>query len=182
MIKYALTLAIALQSIVSFGQDFYGIKPIGNKDYTVNQFKAKGFKYVSSKDNLLFLEKTINGEKIQLLITYTNKTKQVVSFHVFTGQKTNWNSLESTYDKHVDIFKNKYGIPTKEVNKFLSPFDEYEGYEMIAVSSDNSQFHTYWIFSDYIFSVNITTNQEVMITYLNRDNDLILDKEKEEIY
>lgn len=170
MKKVILLLAFVALGAASYGQDFLGIKPSGSKDYTVNQFKAKGFYVATSAGNVVGLKGKLNGQMIELNIVYTPITKTVCKFSIYMPEQTSFYYLKEEYEKYVDVFQTKYGIPTSKYEYFVSPYYDGDGYELQAVAMEKAIFSTYWFGNTMNLSVNISEWKQVNIVYENVAN------------
>lgn len=184
MKKLILTIAIAALSVASYGQEFLGIKPSGNKDYTINQFKAKGFSASpSTSETSLFMKGKVNGKEVDLVIVWTPKTKVVTTFAVFLPERTTFESLVDDFEEYVALFNAKYGTTESVHRIFRTPYELNDGYEMNAVELEKCIYAAYWTADNYPIhlSVEISKYKQVKLSYQNTENFKIGQREKAEI-
>lgn len=171
MKKLLLVLAFVALGVASYGQDFLGIKPSGNKTYTINQFKAKGFWVTSDESNMLTgMKGNLNGQIIELNIVYSPITKTVCRFSIYLPEQTSFYSLKQEYEKYVDVFTTKYGAPSDKYAFFKDPYYDGDGYEMQAVSLEKAIFANFWFLNNMNLGVEISKYKQINIIYENTVN------------
>ena len=170
MKKLILLLAFVALGAASYGQDFLGIKPSGSRDYTVNQFKAKGFYVDGGSNNVVAMKGKLNGQQIELNIVYTPITKTVCKFSIYMPEHTSFYYLKKDYEKYVDVFTTKYGAPSDRYAFFKDPYYEGDGYEMQAVTNEKAVFSSFWLGDAMNLSVSISQWKQVNIIYENVAN------------
>jgi len=165
MKKLLLVLAFVTLGVASYGQDFLGIKPTGNKDYTVNQFKAKGFYVTGNETNVVGMKGKLNGQLIELNIVYTPITKTVCKFSIYMPEQTSFYYLKQEYEKYVDVFTSKYGSPSTKYGYFKDPYYDGDGYELQAVTNEKAVFASYWLGDTMNLGVSMSKWKQVNIIY-----------------
>ncbi|MEN9686056.1 MAG: hypothetical protein RLZZ28_1842 [Bacteroidota bacterium] len=171
---------IALASS-SFGQEFLGIKVDGKMDSVIVKFKAKGFtlRLTESKKDSAILEGMAGNSHVEVYISASPVTYKVWKLSVFLPKENTWNALKASYDKYLGILKDKYGEPNKSFDFFISPFKKGDGNEMQAVSQEKCVVSSYW--SKVALMVEISSFNQVRITYENMTNSALANEERKEI-
>jgi hypothetical protein len=185
--KKILVVAIALiASVVSFGQEFMGIKIEGKKDLLITQLKSKGFnlqpKKVSTQTYEL-MKGNVGGNNFEIMVCYTPITNLVWKLIVTTGTSETWSTLKSNYNKYKEVLIKKYGNPSSDYSFFSSPYDEGDGYEMTGVYAGKCNYASFFDLpnNEGSITLEITKWKEVDISYQNNANNEIRKKEKEQI-
>jgi hypothetical protein len=176
-----LIFAICIKSFVCYSQEFLGIKPSGNKDYTIKQFVEKGFKFEYSLENASFLNGKINGNDFDLIIFNTPKSKQVYKFLVSLPKLSSFYSLKTQFDVYKVILIEKYGKPSDIRNHFFSPYEEGDGNELVALKSDRAFIAAYWYFPNSEIELKLSPTLETQISYQNNAGYKLKEKESNEI-
>lgn len=181
MKKYSMVLLFTLVTIMSFGQEFLGIKVDGKKDAVINAFKLKGFtvKGDSNKDAVTMLGNAA-GKSVELVIQSSPITKTVWQFSVYLPEQSTWTYLKSDYEEYLKLLTQKYGSPDKTYSFFSSPYSEGDGYEMTGVYVDKCHYTAFWP-SDKGVRIKITKWKQVCIIYENSTNSALDDKETNEM-
>ena len=181
MKKFIMILLLTTLTIISFSQEFIGIKVDGKINDVVEKFKAKGLKVSkSSSPNVISMEGIVGNRKLELNIVSTPTTKIVWKFAVYLPEQLSWTSLKSEYEEYLDVLTRKYGVPEKTYNFFSSPYKEGDGFEMTAVEVDKCVYSAFWPDNLGLF-IEISKWKQVKITYENRINSALDTKERDEI-
>ena len=171
MKKVLLVTLLFMSAFTTNAQDFLGIKPSGNKDYTINQFKAKGFKINTLGEHSVLMEGVSNGKDIEIVIGYTPKTKLVHTFTVYMPKQNTFDGIKSDYAFYVNVIRSKYGEPTTETAEFLHPYEEGDGYELNAIELEKTNIHTIFYPNDLFgILVGISKYKQIEILYQNKKN------------
>jgi len=170
-----------LVAMVSFGQDFMGIKVEGKRIDVINQFKSKGF-YIVKDDNpnVASLKGNVSGRTYEVSIVSSPISHTVWKIVVYLPEITEWYSLKSNYETYLKVLTEKYGEPEKTYHFFSSPYTEGDGYEMTGVFAGKCNYVAYWPESKGI-SIEISKWKQVKINYENPINSVLDDKEKSSV-
>jgi hypothetical protein len=182
MKKGIMILLFTFLTIISFSQEFIGIKVDGNINDVVEKFKGKGLKVSNrnSTPNVISMEGIVGNRNLELNIVCTPTTKIVWKFAVYLPKQTLWTSLESEYEEYLDLLTKKYGEPEKKYNFFSSPYEDGDGYEMTAVAVEKCTYAAFWPENLGLF-IEISKWKQVKINYENITNSAIARKEEAEI-
>jgi hypothetical protein len=178
--KKLLVFAMVLVSVVSYGQEFMGVKVDGKKDLAITTFKSKGFILTDDSDGSAVMKGKIGSDPAELFILYSPITKTVWSYKVFLPKQTTWSYLKSDYEKYLNILTEKYGSPEKTYTFFSSPYDEGDGYEMTAVAVDKCTYAAFWTKEQGV-RIKISKYKQVQISYENAKNSELDDAETKSI-
>jgi hypothetical protein len=163
-----------------YAQEFMGVKVGGNETAFINAFKAKGFTLDAKKHPTVNTMKgVINGQPVDLYVLATPKTHLVWKISIFYPEQASWSSLKYDYNKMLSILTEKYGEPSNKFDFFSSPYYEGDGYEMTAVAIEKCTYASFW--DNPMVSLQISKYKQVKISYENKENSALDDKEKGEI-
>jgi hypothetical protein len=182
MNKGIMILLFTFLTIISFSQEFIGIKVDGKINDVVEKFKGKGLRVTSSSTtpNVISMEGIVGNRNLELNIVCTPTTKIVWKFAVYLPKQTLWTSLKSEYEEYLDLLTKKYGEPEKTYNFFSSPYKEGDGYEMTAVAVEKCTYSAFWPENLGLY-IGISQWKQVKITYENITNSALSKKEQDEI-
>ena len=183
MKKGIMILLLTFLTIISFSQEFIGIKVDGNINDVVEKFKGKGLKVSnrgSSTPNVISMEGIVGNRNLELNIVCTPTTKIVWKFAVYLPKQTLWTSLKSEYEEYLDLLTKKYGKPKSTYNFFSSPYKEGDGYEMTAVAVEKCTYSAFWPGNLGLY-IEISKWKQVKINYENRTNSALSKIEQDEI-
>lgn len=130
-----------------FAQDhlkFKGVPIDGTREEFVKKMKAAGFSEIGTEDAVTLLNGEFAGYKECYVGVYTLQKKNLVSKIGVMFQTSNtWSYLHGTYSNLVDMLTEKYGKPTKQVERFNSYANPTnDGDRMIQVELDNCEYYT----------------------------------------
>lgn len=182
MKRINLMVAICLLSIMTYGQEFLGVKVDGTKQEVINKFIAKGFRVVPIKNGIqtaTTMKGNYAGTNYEIIIINTPITKKVWKIAVYLPEQISWYSLKSEYNKYLEILTSKYGQPDNSYDFFSSPYYEGDGYEMTALAIEKCNYASYWL--DVIISIEISKYKQIKISYENKANSDLDDQEKEKL-
>jgi len=182
MKKVTLILLAVFAFLFSQSQHFDGVFIGGKFNDVVNKFKAKG--YVLDKYNefgAIMGGKVANSD-IELYIFKTPKSELAYKAVVYLPKQTSWHSIKRIYNDYLQLLVGKYGEYDNSVAIFKSPYNEGDGYETTAVSSDKCLYVAYWENKNNSnVIIEISKYMQVKIAYENVSNLKIRDREQEEI-
>ena len=174
-------LLLILLTIMSFSQEFIGIKVDGKINDVVEKFKGKGLKVTNtSTPNVISMEGIVGNRNLELNIVCTPTSKTVWKFAVYLPKQTLWPSLKSEYEEYLDVLTRKYGEPKLKYDFFSSPYKEGDGYEMTAVELEKCTYSAFWPENLGLY-IQISQWKQVKITYQNSTNLALSKKEEDEI-
>jgi hypothetical protein len=182
MKKLLLMMALFAISFAN-AQSFDGVQITGNISSLIDKFKAKGYTSSAKYETSYRLNGKVFGEKVELWLFYTPITKQACKAVIYFPKRYSWQSIKSDYYDYRSILIQKYGEPESSYDFFSSPYYEGDGFEITAIQSDKCTYASFWENplnspNTYI-SVRITEFQQVAVTYENKKNMDLLEKEKD---
>lgn len=165
-IKYLQFFIVLLLSNQIIGQSFDGIDVSGNYLDVVNKFKAKNYKESSRKgENIVILNGRTLNKEIDVVISYTPKSKEVYSFTIFFEKNENEYNLKKEYDNLTEIFIEKHGQPSANENQQ----NVYKYFKL-------------WDKSIYRISLAVKKeSNQIILGYFNAANSELYKKEKREL-
>lgn len=172
MKKVFLFVALVLSISVN-AQYFNGILLDGDLPSFTAKMKAKGFtlKEIFENKNGASYTGTMAGYAIEVYAFLTPKTKKVYGVDVYFETATTWAGLKNRYERFVEIFKEKYGEPYGNIEKFEKPYYEGDGYELQAVKLEKINFTTLWKETQGLnLIVKISKFKQVQLSYNNKVN------------
>jgi hypothetical protein len=126
------------------------------------------------------MEGFVGDRNLEVYIKCTPITKTVWGFNVYLPKQTSWSSLKREYEEYLDVLSKKYGEPETKYNFFSSPYKEGDGDEMTAVAVDKCTYSAFWTKNSGLW-ISISKFKQVVISYENKSNSDLDDKEKSEI-
>ncbi len=152
-------------------------------DGDFNDFKIslenKGFVYEDSYKSLHKFYGVFANEVVKLQVLASPKTNIVCKVIVYFPEKNNWAKLKADYFKKKNMYSTKYTID-KDFEFFGSPYDEGDGYEMRAVQNEKCFYNSFFLAIGGHIGVEICKDKCVKVTYEDRENIKIAQKELEE--
>lgn len=176
--KKIILLLLMFVSVQSFGQYFNGIEISGSITSAVEKFKAKGFKLLKKDDNSYTMSGVLFNTRIELYLFATPITKQYAKCVIYFPEDS-WISLKSDYNKYVELFDEKYGYHTAQIEQFIDPYYEGDGYELSALMLEKCTYVTYWQLSKVSMAVEISKYKQIKLTYENNALMNVLQSERE---
>jgi hypothetical protein len=145
----------------------------------VERFKQKGFKVMKTDDLAIYMSGKIMLQDVELYLILTPKSKQFCRLTVYLEKQETWDMLNEKYEEMVETLTKKYGQPDYISEKFTAPYELNDGYEMVAVQSENCQYSTTWLYKDNTnVQVEISKYKQVKITY---ENEILMQKRSVEM-
>lgn len=182
MKKLFLVLLVSVVCISVNAQTFDGVKIDGSLPSIVQKYRSKGYTLVKNIDNGVIMYGKIAGQKVELYIITTPKTKLVCKATVYLPVNNNWYSLKADYERYVSLFEEKHGEPNDSYHFFKRPYYEGDGYEMTAVATENAVYASYWMSRNNLTTaVTISKYKQIEFTYENDRNMEIKSKEESSI-
>lgn len=182
MKKIILSVILALSIGASYSQTFNGVAISGKLKSAVDSFKARGFKYVDSSENVIIMKGQVTGKTFELYIFTTPKSKQVCKVAGYFDESDNWYALEAEYNSIVNILAEKYGKPDNKYASFYKPYYKGDGYELQGLGLGKVSYSTFWFNKENLnISVAISKFKMVKVDYENAELMELNTKEKSEI-
>jgi len=168
-----------LLTLKSNSQQFYGVNISGPLPTAIEKFKQKGFVLKTTLDMGVIMKGRIVNQDVSLFIFITPKTKMVFKMVVYFDELNSFDGLYSQYDKMVSTLTQKYGEPDFVEEKFITPYELGDGYELTALEVEKCLYSTTWLYKNNLnVQVQISKYKQLKVTY---ENDILSDqKDKEE--
>jgi hypothetical protein len=163
-------------------QVFDGVKIEGNVQTVVNAFKTRGYIIKKATNEVTEMTGTLAGERVELLVVATPKTKLACRVAVYFPKDENWYSLKSDYRKYVELLTDKYSEPDNNFEFWRSPYYEGDGYEISALANEKVVFATYWLNRNNMnVGLSISKYKQLCFTYENVRNTELANNEREQM-
>ena len=187
--KKILLLYIALLMCTpSFSQDcmvFKGIPVVGPVTQFNKEMKRNGFKLIANNQTEYLYKGYFVDKKCEVMVSSTTfgNVKSVSVIYDYEKNKSSlWNDIYNDFSFFVEIYTDKYGIPSKHTEKINSPYDsvseEREGSSTFMTGVlllGAVDYSAYWLF-DYgsisiiIKSESTSRNASIIIMYADKTN------------
>lgn len=159
--------------------EFKGIPLNGTLSSFVQKMKVIGYKTILTQDYAVIMEGEFIGEKANIFILATPKTKIVWKIGVTLEKEISWSSLRFAYFKTKESYIKKYGKPRHSFEKFEDPYYEGDGYELQALKMEKCSYISYFETPEGMISVGMDSSGCISIAYEDGINVKIASKEKE---
>lgn len=146
-----------------------GKQVTGTSDLFIKYLKEKGFTEISSFKTSYRLCGVFANEVVDLTVLATPTTNTVCKIIVYFSQKNNWEELKRDYFSKKILYSKKY-VLTDSYSFFSDPYDEGDGYELIAVKNDKSHFISFFDAIGGTIGVEIESSCRVVVKYEDKQN------------
>lgn len=151
--------------------EFKGVCINGSANKVANKLIQAGYQEVDRGDDGVLLNGKFAGkDNCQFLVTASPHTGQTYSIAIFTPASLNWWGVKSDYVNMKTMLQKKYGKPISRTEFFSQPYEEGDGYEMTALSTGSACFVTNYSTNLGEVSVCITSNANLLISYIDKTN------------
>jgi len=187
MKKIIITVIVALTTMISFAQTqssdhltFKGVPIDGTLNEYVSKMKQNGFTLVGTEDGIAMLRGDFAAYKDCIVGVATLKQKDLVSkITVIFPERDTWSSLSGNYFDLKEMLTQKYGEPSKSVEKFdtySEPRDD--GDRMYSVKMDNCKYYRTYETDKGSIQLSIEHNSVlscyVLLSYYDKNNSDII--------
>ncbi len=161
--------------------EFKGIPMDGTSYYFANKLIGKGYSFDTNIKNTYILRGDFTGENAEIYVFGTKKTGTTWKVSVFFegAYSYSWKYLKIFYERYVNLYITKYGTPTQHNEFFSYPYQEGDGDELEAIQKGKCFYNTLFELKNGIISIRIMETG-LTISYEDRINSIIFEKEKEE--
>ena len=159
--------------------EFKGVPMNGTTSNFVSKLKGKGFTQVYDSGFDYVLEGRFTEKPVTVYVLGSVKTGTVWKVAVRFEKETSWYSIKSQYNKYVEIFKQKYGVPADHFEFFSKPYYEGDGYEMQALRNEKCTYSTFFETTKGAITVSISKSECLELRYEDSVNAQISKDEKE---
>jgi len=179
--KYLILIISIFYSSMINAQTFDGVFIGGDFQNCVNQFKAKGYRQVSTFDRGSKMVKMQNGREISIYVVKTPKTGKAYKVSVYLPSKTTWSDLLQEFSDTFETLTNKYGMHQYIRTEFDSPYYYGDGYELQAVEKEKCHYNALWEVTNTTILLQISEFKQINIQYENDELVKLKQKEQAEI-
>lgn len=194
MKRYFLAILIISFSAVCIAQDstqvsipsikhliFKGMPINGHIDDFVELFINDGFSLSENNvANSVALNGNFAGQKAGILISATIISKTVYQVCVMFEKIPSFWSAKSKFNEFVESYTKKYGIPTRSLRSFNSPYYEGDGYEDSAMRLGKVNYASIWTLDEGSIIVTIMNTGATAIMYRDAVNEKLENAERQE--
>lgn len=161
--------------------EFKGIELDGPVVDFVCRMDSAGFEYRNCSSETIKMDGQFASESCEASIWYTPLSRTVCRVSILGDEYTEWELLESRYRQIVDLFLEKYGVPSFIDDSFASPYDGTEGIEMLAVKDGACNYRTLFSFINGTISICITNMGRLLYLYRDKENEVLLAEEEKAV-
>jgi hypothetical protein len=180
--KNLILVTLLLATTFTYSQTFNGVAISGKQKSVVDSFKARGFKFIDSSENIFIMKGEITGKSFELYIFTTPKSKQVCKVAGYFDEINSWYALEADYNSIVNILTEKYNKPDNKYAFFIKPYYKGDGYELQGLGVDKVNYASYWFNKDNLnIAVSISKFKMIKVDYENSALMEVNAKEKAEL-
>ena len=138
---------VILFSFAAYAQEhvtFDGVELTGERHSFLSQLQKKGYKFVCESGNKATLEGKYHGFPCSIIVySFSKSIDLVYKVEVLTKNYTNWEQLESEYERIEEEIIQLYDEPANASKVIFPPFEE-EDNEMQAISLNCFNYHSDW--------------------------------------
>lgn len=181
MRKFIFTFMFLIMSLLCFAQEhieFKGIPLNGSSMSFVSKLRAKGYEQVYHNNFDYVLKGQFTGKEATVYVLGTRSSGTVWKVVAQFSEEDSWSHLKSEYNKYVDLFTQKYGMPSDHFEFFSTPYYEGDGYELQALKNDKCTYSTYFKTDKGTLNVAITSSCCISLGYEDKINTEIQTEEK----
>lgn len=160
--------------------EFKGVPLNGKITEFVQKIEKQGFHTSERLETAVIMEGKFTGKDATILVAASKKSKTVWKVKVFLPKRTSWSSIKSDYMYYKEVFTKKYGNPTDNYEFFSKPYYEGDGYEMSALRNEKCHYISAYSTNHGVIYIEMTSSEEIAISYEDKINTEIMNREKEE--
>jgi hypothetical protein len=142
MKKLVLFFVVLCMSHFMMGQEhmkFKGVEIDGTLTEMVTKLKAKGFTYLGAEDGIAMLKGDFAGYRdCQIVVLSMKETGKVNAIGVAFPEREDWSSLEGDYDRLKSMLTEKYGEPSRVIERFNKDYVPDNWWRFNYITSDEA--------------------------------------------
>lgn len=186
MKKFFITLIscifISISSLFAQGEHltFRDVPICGTADNMLMALSKKyGYTELTRSAQIILMSGDFAGKtNCEIAVVSTKNSNIVWKIVVLLPKEYSWYDLKSTYIIYKEALMKKYSL-NSTYEYFISPYYEGDGYEMSAIRRDKAAFISFFECGDKgNITVEITSNERVVITYEDNMGCNLMEKEK----
>lgn len=151
----------------------------GTLDVFVGKMQAKGFELLGTEGGMTVMKGLFMGRDCTITIGSTTKSSSVYAVNVLFSREyglDEWYSIKADYRRISSAFREKYGTPTDELEKFIYPYKEGDGLEIEALYRRKCWYVSRWKRPEGKIMVSMVNNR-ICINYEDKKNALLEQEE-----
>lgn len=119
LVSFFVILCVSLAAMAQGHMTFKGVEIDGSLSEMVTKLKAKGLTYLGAEDGVAFMKGDFAGFRdCQIVVLSMKETGAVNAVGVAFPDREEWTSIEGDYDRLKGMLIQKYGEPSKVIEKF----------------------------------------------------------------
>lgn len=142
MKRLFLFFAVLCMSHFMMGQEhmkFKGVEIDGTLSEMVTKLKTKGFTYLGAEDGIAILQGDFAGYRdCQIVVLSMKETGKVNAIGVAFPEREDWSSLEGDYDRLKSMLTEKYGEPSRVIERFNKDYVPDNWWRFHYITSDEA--------------------------------------------
>lgn len=155
---------------------FKGIPITGSKENFVKELKKQGFKSLDADDKIL--EGVFAQQNCPIVISTTPITKEVYSVSVVFENFNTWTEIKYKFNQLEEQLYKKYKVSPEYIKEFAYPYEEGDGYEMVAIELGKCIYISRFKVANGIIQISISKSGNIFLGYYDSEGK-ILDKQEE---
>lgn len=159
--------------------DFRGVPIDGNLENMVTELVKLGYEKTEVPNALT--GKFIGKECILVIDTSEFADNNVQMVGVVFNNMEDWRTIKGEFLSIEDMYTKKYGKPTSEIKRFYRPYEEGDGYEMLAIKKNKCTYSTQWDLNNGKIIITIGDGN-ILIGYQDKINSEKGEKAEEQAY
>ena len=182
MKKLFLFFAVLCMSHFMIGQEhmkFKGVEIDGSLSEMVTKLKAKGFTYLGTEDGIAFMEGDFAGyRECQIVVLSMKEKGKVNAIAVAFPDREDWSSLESDYNGLKSMLIEKYGEPSRVIERFNKDYVPNNWWRFHYITSDEATWASVFETSDgtielYMHKVDYDEAAVILKYYDKANTDVV---------
>lgn len=176
IVAFLMLLATVLVQLKAQGHMMFMQTPING---TIADFSAKmetkGFTLIGAEGGMAVMYGSFMGQDCTITIGSTSTSSSVYTVNVLFSREyesDEWYSIKADYRRIVLAFREKYGVPTDESEKFIYPYEEGDGLEIEALYRRKCWYVSRWKRPEGRIMVSMVNNR-ICINYEDKTNTLL---------
>ena len=139
LVLFFVVLCVSIAAMAQEHMKFKGVEIDGTLTEMVTKLKAKGFTYLGAEDGIAILQGDFAGYRdCQIVVLSMKETGKVNAIAVAFPNREDWSSLESDYDRLKSMLTEKYGEPSRVIERFNKDYVPDNWWRFHYITSDEA--------------------------------------------
>ena len=119
LVLFFVVLCVSIAAMAQEHMKFKGVEIDGTLTEMVTKLKTKGFVLLGAEDGVALMEGDFAGYRdCQIVVLSMKETGKVNAIGVAFTEREEWSSLEGDYDRLKSMLTEKYGEPSRVIERF----------------------------------------------------------------